>query len=49
MIGSVSVTANSQTEFDGTSCATLVASDKIEVKGTKTTSATMLASKVEKK
>lgn len=48
-IGTVTVTTNSQTEFDNTSCATLAATNKVEVKGTKPTSTTMLASKVEKK
>ena len=48
VIGGITITANQQTEFEHTSCATLAVNDHVEVKGTRPTTTTMLATKIEK-
>ena len=48
MIGSTKVTTNAATKFDETACTALRNGDEVEVKGTKQTDGTVLASKVEK-
>jgi len=47
-IGSTTVVTNSSTKFEDTTCAALKNGDKVEVKGTKQTNGSVLASKVEK-
>ena len=48
-LGGITVTADAQTRFDDTSCAALTANMSVEVKGSKTGSTTMLATRVERK
>jgi hypothetical protein len=48
-IGSTSVSTNASTRFDDTSCSALKRGDSVEVKGTKQTNSSVLASRVKMK
>jgi hypothetical protein len=47
-VSSTTVTANAATKFDGVACTALASAGRVEVKGTRQTNGSVLATKVEK-